>query len=1319
MRENNVLRFSSTEFPNRTTGPRNLTEKRRYHRQHNHKGRLSHNHYRIRYSKKTNLNLFSQDAPNSFYDLRACYFSNAVEQQTRSNDVAIESNSISKQQQQLAHFFVDEDDPKKINYVQALKSWYLEHHGEVGSVVQDAFGTKVIQNPNSSSSGNSFLENSPSNNESDLVVDGTIRQLFTATFTCPLTNERFEAGRLNGYYDIEDQNCYRRKKSALQAVSAVVLSQKRVDTGGVEDCFGASDIFVGDDQTFRQILQKLYMQRFKTSPTKSQSRILKQDFVGKTRGGTWWTSDFTCPISKTKYDAADLPSVSDSMKMKEAGKVWYRKMSDSVHASASNAIESIDWNAGFQELEERVETHTEADEEWKELLRSLLFWYAEHGSQGLEISINDSFVITEESDYSGHSLWTASFLCPLTGERFDSGTINASDAISSTERDNLIWYTERDAAIQAASQRAYDIFKYRDTGVKDPRFCKEDPDDYSTEAVTETSVVFDLDVGDQDTNGNDHIEYDDDENFVIEIIPQQIIQSSGSQKVSSKTFDIIARTWIDSTAVVPSNKGNQGDEIENFQNAFSERGKTISRALEWTSRQDTKKSKLSGDRTQFDVQGEIGNLKIANAILSSLAECHQRMPFDSQPSGVEDCAVAILESMWSSHSTKPDAQSYAYFLKCLEGDTPSNVAAKAQKIVDAMESGHDENQRPLPKPNDATYGSLIEIRALSGLDTVLESSGINSHSRKKHLCKLSAMAHDPKTFDIDIATKLIDQMKTLSETNSEASLLPDHEIYNAPLRWSCGHLWSRPYSRVIPWDSYNEIYKGGFKSDSGVDAHRNYAEKVEQWIETMKKKALFDHSLAPTIETYESLIQAWVRCGNKESLIRAETIAKSIVSGEYSGIRPRIQTFYPILAAWTYSGCEEGPERVESWIDLLEESVPKLEPRFAFPNVGIMAQNSLQRQILNRLRNPLDVDTTRSETCIFESAKKCSQFLKVSINRYKRSPDFDIQSDVFMFVINAWYNSASSAMLQDNLEETKKCFKEIQNTVDQFDDLLVWLHQVGEITMDGTDPTDLHAQFLRLLNLAPSVYGAQLAALSIMERNVASRDFDKTMHLITIEEKIRRLEELHQFWGDVSGSSDDGTLKINVDSGAISLFPIEDFMGDLFCGSWSDYIDSSLDILEIGSNDSSVGEADFLRLALLIARVTSSTTPAVLDSFAKGRVIEKVVNILENYCEDNQDRETVISTVIQSLNKYYSFTPESKKLRSHSTASMYDANDNFHQEKGLASGTVDTNDKRKARRKRANRSDLRSRSSSYSRSKVSNRPLRGRRPHPRYAEQNE
>ena len=182
-----------------------------------------------------------------------------------------------------------------------------------------------------------------------------------------------------------------------------------------------------------------------------------------------------------------------------------------------------------------------------------------------------------------------------------------------------------------------------------------------------------------------------------------------------------------------------------------------------------------------------------------------------------------------------------------------------------------------------------------------------------------------------------------------------------------------------------------------------------------------------------------------------------------------------------------------------------------------------------------------------------------------------------------------------------------------------------------------------------------------------------------------------------------------------SIFPSEEFLGDLFCKSWSDYIDSTLDILEKGTNDSSIGEADFVRLSMLIARVTSGASPEVLNSLAKDRIIEKVVKILEDYCGNDQNRKSVISTVIQSLKKS-SVNLGSSKVTAHSSASKYDASDEFPQQE--KDQIVDDNSSRRVRRDRPHGKELKSRSS-YSRPKTSSRSSLRRRPRPRHAKQND
>ena len=1312
------------------------------------------NFYNIYGNKRSNHD-FNRDQ-SSFNRIRACYFSNVLQgSDNNNNNNTDDETSIDKDIDGDDGDDDDNDDdddhistrlgatnifdPDKDRFLYKLNLFYFNHHGETGASIKDAFATEMIKNP---------IKIIVKRGDDDHTAEGSkrssidiLKQLWTATLTCPVTNERFEAGRLPGYFDVNGRNYYSKKSVALEAVSAVALSHKvpkndnddehENDSTGSDDDQYITDETEGsipDRDTFRSKLQRMYMKHFKVRPSR-QYKIIKQNFVGKTNGGIWWTSKFTCPVTGRVYESSDLTGQGDSdfMLMNESGRVWYRKKSDSVHAAAYTAIESVNWGDGELLLEEvdlssnapfsvvEDESNDANNDSFEILMHPLIFWYAKH--HNTKIAIEDNFVVTG-SDV-GSNKWTASFLCPLTGERFDSGTLN-TNAIHSADDENIKWYTQKDTAMQAAALRAYDVFKYRETGSNDPRYCRED----STNFDTQTSSMVATSEQDHDSDRVDESTFDsileqnefttahdedNEDDYVIELIPQQINLVQGLDNFSSNTLDIIAQAWIDSTEA-PSDVQKNEHGIKNLQNSLIERQKAIKKALEWVSRQnkEEKDEPLHDRSNAFDLKGQMCNLKIANVILSSLAEAHQRVPFDAQSNGIEDCASSILDSMWSSHLTVPDAQSYALYLKCLEGETPSDVAARAQEIVNAMESGQDYNGRKLPKSDISVYSSLTQLNALSGINSSLGTSDANPIKLHRNVClsKLSAMAHDPSTFDVDLAMKCIDQMMHIAEANADLSLQPNIEVYNAPLRWSGGPLWSRHYSRVIPWDSYSEIYQDGFKAECDIEVQRKQAEEIETWIEMMKTKASSDDSLAPNIETYESLIQALVRCGSLESLLHAETCAKKLITSEDSDVRPRLQTFYPIIAAWAYSGCAEGPKNVELWIDLLQELEPELEPRLSFPNVQIMAQISLQRQILNRFSDP--VETTSSIVTTNDIANKattCSKILESTIDRYKASPDFLMQRDMFVLVIHAWRNATKAAFLDDG-HMANTYFKKMQKTVDLFDDLLVWLYR--------KDSDRARSQLCNLLDYAPSVYGAQLTAIKKMERNPVksqskkSNDFSVTKHLVSIEEKIRRMEEFRLFSeGDDASAIDDMTRYSKFDYGAASAFPSEAFSGNPSCNCWADYIDLTLTVLEEGKHDSFIGEADFIRLCFLITRVTSNASPAVLSPKARERIIDKVAKLLKKYCQQNQGQEDVVTTVIQLLEKG-SGTLNDKGIGGlHPTESKDENNVVF--DKGGNYNPDVVNNRRKPRRRRPRGNDTHR--SSHARSNApTNRPLR-RQPH--------
>jgi hypothetical protein len=417
---------------------------------------------------------------------------------------------------------------------------------------------------------------------------------------------------------------------------------------------------------------------------------------------------------------------------------------------------------------------------------------------------------------------------------------------------------------------------------------------------------------------------EDEEDYVIELIPQRFGSSGYGGPETTSTLDLIAATWFDTM-----DSSETSDLVTpTFHDPKEERQRTIDNAFAWIAqKQDEKKEPLS-ERTRFDENGQLSSQKIANLILASLASAQARLPLERYSSGVEKAASAVLEYMWSSLSASPTADTYVEYIKCLEGADPTLIAERAQKVFDAMSNGTEFEGRVLPAPNISVYNSLIQRWAEAGVKSSVQN--INSSlkpNRETFLSMLSSisLAHGVGVFDADYALSCIDQMTPLSEECNDRSLIPDIEVYNAPLRCSTGILSASlpPFMRCIEWDAYDEIFQNGFwPLDEGDDLVKN-AHAVESWVQSITAKD-FGKDISPNIETYESAIQAWVRTGTLKGLQKAEEIAEFLVEDANSGLKPRLQTFHPIILAWLYSGAADGPARVDSWIIRLRDLMPAL-----------------------------------------------------------------------------------------------------------------------------------------------------------------------------------------------------------------------------------------------------------------------------------------------------------------------------------------------------------------------------------------------------------
>ena len=121
-------------------------------------------------------------------------------------------------------------------------------------------------------------------------------------------------------------------------------------------------------------------------------------------------------------------------------------------------------------------------------------------------------------------------------------------------------------------------------------------------------------------------------------------------------------------------------------------------------------------------------------------------------------------------------------------------------------------------------------------------------------------------------------MKQHANEYNAISLQPDTEVYNAQLKWSGGKRQRKRFSYDVvgawaklsssySWDGYGQIFQEGFRivliEEFASNKSLNVAKQMEDWLIGMEEMAARKEGggkvdVAPDIETYESIIQAWV-----------------------------------------------------------------------------------------------------------------------------------------------------------------------------------------------------------------------------------------------------------------------------------------------------------------------------------------------------------------------------------------------------------------------------------------------------------------------------
>ena len=1044
--------------------------------------------------------------------------------------------------------------------------------------------------------------------------DHTVSHVWTSTFICPVTGDRVESGKLPLEARIKQNNrwYYSKKKLAQTAAAKQALKRYRLT-------YDTPNVFVPEHSQ----LQAFYMKNHKVCVTDEMFTPTKE-VRSRT---TWWTASFTCPVSGEIIHAKELQDGDEVDGNSE--RYLYRNKRDAFRAVAAQALEVMSLENDKSESDP-IDSSPEPPVRSRLARQHLQSRYEEKHNINLS---EEDFVVSSIvlKGSLGGIWWTASFICPLSGDRYDSGAL--TQFAMHTDDDGINWYRKKEHSIVAASFNALDELRLNDKNNDDSELCQEQPLAANTADHAEKTQTIKVDVA---IGVDQLVEEDEEDEFVIKVVPQRFGNTMGSGSSTATTLDLIAQTWLEFTEPVHSDD----KKSPKFHGASSERNFVVDRASAWVMEQLGRRQDRPGDRTQFDNVGQMNNQKLANLILNSLASSHQRLPSNKVSYGVEDAANAVLNFMWSTPSTSPDAASYAAYLKCLEGDDPMKVAKRARRIFDSMSNGTAYDGRVLPKPTIAVYNSLLQRLAEAGIKEfqIDQISGIIP-DRQTYLSLLSSNAYstgygDGIGFDADYASKIIDSMSNSNESN-DSSLKADIDVYNASLRWSAGlnSTLSRPYTKPMPWDNYHEIYKEGFIKMDDNNSLVKEASAIEDWFNSIVD-GKYGNNVQPNIETYESLIQAWTRTGTIEGLQRAEALAELLIQDQNKDIELRLQTIHPILASWAYSGNSEGSARVGYWLKQLEGSVPEFELDGRLRVVGLIARVAYQKRLLegNALKSKGGAQS-QSSSALSNAAKaleqvaiESSQILQTMIDDFKQRSDFFFECDPFLLTIQASRNAGLVGSRQGHTHKTDAAMSAIEQTVQEFDNLVGFLYA-------RSNEDDLR-QIQYLMQHSNHVYFAALCAINEFDRSEHQQRLKDSIkrnsrflnQLHTFEEKIRRSEEFRIYIEEFgkSGGEDDPTYE------DLFFYPGESLLDSSTNASQLRFYDTLVETLE-HCELSPNRNPDVIRICILITEILKAKRNTL--SSEEKKIYESMIRVL---CKDqmkSSNRDVLVGGVIHDIDE--------------------------------------------------------------------------------------
>jgi len=712
----------------------------------------------------------------------------------------------------------------------------------------------------------------------------------------------------------------------------------------------------------------------------------------------------------------------------------------------------------------------------------------EYYNKRLGLELEGSFE-SNRSMQDGVSKWTTTFDCPILGKTFKAGKLRGSYSPLEGDIDNendQVYYRKKALSMHAAIARAYDVLQFSRHGVLEPRFCEEDPSkdtavDAQNSGTTTTGISGDDDDGETcqshsynwfqpaegSTDGAMVRSFGPDAGEVTEILNEsdasaedcaddfQVVQI-GPPTTRSPMHRLLELACSNTTSSSFTNNSLSPTIAPDISRKRSVAGieqvkAVIASADSWlTHMSQSSETKRNVHRLELrKQQGSVSMLLVAKAILAKLADANQSWPVESV-SGVESRAQRVIDLLLKTTDFRPDADTFTLYLKCLSAADPKAGLEEAEKLVAAMKKGdfYEGTTFVLPQPNHATINALIQLTAQTGGTSGRYAKYTDDGfvpDRESFLSVLSSCNYRPANelesggFDPEFAKECIQRMSELAHATGDPTLQPDTQVYNAPLRWSGGPaLWmeSRPYARYIPWKKYEVVYANGLRDvvDSS-DIRICQAKESEAWLDTM-----IEMNIDPDIESYEAVIQAWLLTATLEGLERAEALLDKLLSPS-STIRPRLETFHPVIAAWYHSKHAESIAKTLQWNERVEEvdadlaDRMKSDPRII--EVQLMAHLAEQRRLMDEVKTNKELVSDVLNAAIKSSEileETCGQLERGAFHRNGRGLFLDIC--LFDHVGQAWRNVSAACLKSGDKACLDQAISEVVCTFTTFDSMV-------------------------------------------------------------------------------------------------------------------------------------------------------------------------------------------------------------------------------------------------------------------------------------------